>query len=242
MGLLLSLFKCININNSTLNLLFKTTLAIYSIHPSYYIRLLWLIFICTFYRPYHIVQERVNAVGPIWKHINSNSIILYIYSCHIKHAHFYLLLELVWLPQQSNPHWIFEMHLHIHVCTSLCLKTLWKHLSSWGKITNHLSKRFMTSAFQQIICYFPRTKLLRLQMSSLCVRRFIGLRQYVQSQRMLAFRYTTNHQVHLIWALKKSCIALSAGLRSSHQTWSLSYLWLMENLYNIFWRCFMIFS
>ena len=122
MGLLLSLFKCININNSTLNLLFKTTLAIYSIHPSYYIRLLWLIFICTFYRPYHIVQERVNAVGPIWKHINSNSIILYIYSCHIKHAHFYLLLELVWLPQQSNPHWIFEMHLHIHVWTSLCLK------------------------------------------------------------------------------------------------------------------------
>ena len=76
--------------------------------------------------------------------------------------------------------------------------------------SNLLSKRFMTSAFQQIkaIRYFPRrTKLLRVQMSSLCVHRFIGLRQYVQSQRMLAYWFTNNHQVHLIGALKISSVA-----------------------------------
>ena len=77
---------------------------------------------------------------------------------------------------------------------------------------------------------------------SVRVRKFIKLRQYVQSQRMLAFRYTIDYQVHLICTSKKSCIALSAGLRSSHQTWSLSYLWLMENLYNTFWSYFMFFS
>ena len=53
---------------------------------------------------------------------------------------------------------------------------------------------------------------------------------------------TTKYQFHLIWSFKKLCIALSAGLRSSHQTWSLSYLWLMENLYNTFEDFIMTFS
>ena len=53
---------------------------------------------------------------------------------------------------------------------------------------------------------------------SVRVRKFIKLRQYVQSQRMLAFRYTIDYQIHLIGTLNKSCIALSAELRSSHQT------------------------
>ena len=53
---------------------------------------------------------------------------------------------------------------------------------------------------------------------------------------------TTKYQFHLIWALKKSCAALSAELKSSHQTWSLSYLWLIENLYNTYEDFIMIFS
>ena len=132
--------------------------------------------------------------------------------------------------------------IYTYMCTQACaLKTLWKHLSSWGN-----GKTFWANALWHLLpnkssAIFQEQVTVTSNVVSVRVRKFIKLRQYVQSQRMLAFRYTIDYQIHLIGTLNKSCIALSAELRSSHQTWSLSYLWLMENLYNTFWRCFMIF-